>query len=382
MFFGCCGCQGGNWYWLRKYTKTPGVFVVAEADHPDPDNATLPLTLILKSSSLIVWTTRKVGTYPNGRSKYRWTRYTYSTSVDLTAQASVDVQSIDYATGAESEVFTTNGSWIAFVTESIPYTGTTNPSSVIDVYDDTLTFRYRLNITTWNFGGALLTGFAFDSSNNFYVTASDRGTPGFLPSTVRVWKYNTSGVQQWVSTQSGATMGQFDTGKMQIASDDYVWIGRANRIERWSPTGTPAFVGTSNMYPFVMAADGSSGMWFASSTTGSAITVRRLTSGALADAFTPFLIQANTLTCAFAEQQSALWGTGPYLTYHASGQYVAGPLVKWDTTGSVVYRWESAPTAARPLFWHNGQNMGLNHRFGAINGSDVYVVGRRTRSYP
>jgi hypothetical protein len=109
---------------LRKYTKTPGVFVVAEADHPDPDSGTIPLTLIENSSNLIVWTTRYVGTYPNGRYKYRWTRYTYNTSLDLVAQASVDVQSIVYNTEGESEVFSTNGSWIAFVTEQTLYSPT------------------------------------------------------------------------------------------------------------------------------------------------------------------------------------------------------------------------------------------------------------------
>jgi hypothetical protein len=390
MFFGCCGCQGGNWYWLRKYTKTPGVFVVAEADHPDPDSGTIPLTLIENSSNLIVWTTRYVGTYPNGRYKYRWTRYTYNTSLDLVAQASVDVQSIVYNTEGESEVFSTNGSWIAFVTEQTLYSPTSPPDATIDVYDDTLTFRYQLSFLPTLDGGTMLQDFGFDSSNNLYVTTSARGFPGFIPATVKVWKYNTSGTQQWTSTQSSSAISGFDRGTLRIASDDHVWIGRTSRIERWSPAGTPAFIGTSSP-TFAMYPDGSSGMWCLSGgSLSSAVTVRRLTSGALADAFTPFLIQANVLTCVFPEGQSALWGTGPYVTYHGGGaipQYPAAPLVKWNTTGNVAQRWESAPTATRPLFWHNGQaftpgQYGIRHRFGVLSGSDVYVTGYRTRSYP
>jgi len=74
---------------------------------------------------------------------------------------------------------------------------------------------------------------AVDNSGNVYVTGRSRGTSSFMDYTTV--KYNSSGVQQWVSRYNGTANG--DDGAVAIA------LGTGNRVY---VTGTARMTGTGN----------------------------------------------------------------------------------------------------------------------------------------
>jgi hypothetical protein len=282
--------------------------------------------------------------------------------------------------------YATNGRYSAFVTDI-----STNGFK-IDVYNETMALSGSISINgitspPSSFGKMWFGGLAIDSSNNVYITAYTESYPfPFAPAYSRVWKYTSAGGFVWRNAQVNTASSVFPGAtSCAISSNDDFWVLRTGSLERWSPTGTPIILGAvgTPTTPRSLAPDDVNGMWITTTTDmWSPVTVRRI-NAAMNPAFTPFLLQSNSIQCMFSDGANNLWCTGPFVQQYGNFPFPkAGPLIRWSTSGGIVYRWESGPDKPRPLFWHNGQyGASLNHQYGVANGDSVFVAGVRTRSY-
>lgn len=342
MFFGCC-CGSSGFYWLRKYTDTAQVNVIAETDvasfrttgNPNKDYP-IPRNVTIMGDKV------EVVSNDNDTAPTTWMRHVYNTDLELlrTDQWS-----------SQAYLHHTNGDCLALCTNSL-----------VTVYDNAGAVKYTVSISPSDSVDRV----CLDSSNNLYVSVYQFTGTGF-----QIWfiiKYNSSGIFQWRLAR-GSSGSVFD---MEPASDDYIWVMRQGAIysliiDRVTPSGTytspstGAFVGSRAS---ILLADNTNGMW--------AVYRRDVySSGVWADRYDSAGTRTNrfwtgmgSLRFALVNDTLALWGTAVFSSI----------LSKQDGSGNTEYQWNSYGWTPGSKHWDGG-----SPACGAYSDSSIYLCGYRTQ---
>lgn len=172
-----------------------------------------------------------------------------------------------------------------------------------------------------------------DSSGNVYLAGRD--TQSFVKTGAQLYKFNSSGVKQWVTDIDGAVGSAFRARLITEASDGYIWVsGNNGRLVRVSTGGTATTVANAPQdNSGNLESDGAGGVWVGGN--GATWSIRRYDSSGTAgtvitDADLNISVTGGQLRPCFDVDSS----NNVYAIVNSGGVW---KVKMWDSSGSLQW---------------------------------------------